>query len=182
MALAVPVGIACGNALLPISSEVNTKVEEVTGQPTGNAGVIEMAETACENKADPNACYETYDVPDDYKLSAVIIAPISEELVYRAIPSMIVDERDGRHQDRYQTLLHGTDYVLPTRNELIVGAISSVVFGLVHNLTSTGIDTRTIPASQTVGGFALWVLQRRFGSLSNLSAHAAFNYAVGYRK
>lgn len=183
IALAVPIGIAAAHALVPASIEVNETVSEATGHPTGNAGIREIVETTCQDQKDPSDCYENYEVPRDLKIMGTFIAPVTEEMTYRALPSMLLDERwDSGDQDALDTLKQGTDYMLPTRQELLVGAISSLIFGLMHNLTNTGIDTKTIPASQVVGGFGFWALQRRLGLASNISAHMTMNYLALYKK
>lgn len=183
MALAIPAGIAAGYALSPASIEVNESVTEITGHPTGNAGSIEMADAACQDEENATECYENYDYPSGVKISGVVFAPIFEEFGFRALPSMWLDEKfDKGGQDALDTIKHGTDYVWPTRNEIIVGALSSVAFGLLHNLTQKGVDTRTIPASQTASGFAYWVLQRRLGIAANISAHATLNYSAFYKQ
>lgn len=58
-----------------------------------------------------------------------------------------------------------------SRREFGAGLALSTLFGALHNITEKGIDTRTIPASQTLGGMAHWYLQRKFGLLANTTAH-----------
>jgi len=58
-----------------------------------------------------------------------------------------------------------------TRRELLIGGLSSLFFGAAHNLTSSGFDTQTIPASQIYGGGVYWYFQRKFGIAANLTAH-----------
>jgi len=175
-ALAIPVGVAVGAGMIPMGRKINTKTTEITNHPTGNAGLAQKVEEACAKEEDPKKCEVDYDLSFSEKFVAVVEAPVIEEFMFRAIPSVAVDEFLGEgDEDGLETVLHGTDYLGVTRNELIVGALSSLAFGLTHNLTNTGIDTQTIPASQTAGGLVLWALQRRLGIASNMTAHATLN-------
>lgn len=174
-ALGVPIGVATGVALCPVADFTNRKTEEFTSHPSGNAIVMEKVQTACANDKDPAACERNYNFSLSDKILSTVVAPIEEEFIFRAVPSLLIDVTSPNEQPGFETLIHGTEHMKVTRKELIVGAISSLMFGAVHNLTEKGVDTKTIPASQTVTGFVFWALQRRLGIASNIAAHSAIN-------
>lgn len=58
-----------------------------------------------------------------------------------------------------------------------VGApISTGFFAFGHNISFNGVDFRTFPAFGIVAGMSFWMLQRRLGILSNVTAHATMNW------
>ena len=176
-ALAVPVGIAVGAALYPAAVEVNDETTKLTEHPAGNAGAAQEVENACSKTADQNQCYENYQPPLSEKIYAVVVAPVIEESIFRAVPSFITDvSSSGDEDEAIGNITHGTERLGITRSELIGGAVSSLIFGAAHNFTNSGFDTKTIPASQTASGFVFWCLQRRFGILSNMAAHSTLNF------
>lgn len=176
-ALAVPVGIGIGTARQPVSKVAAEKTKDWTGHPAGNASLAALAEQECAPKPNPEKCKHDFELSTYEKFNALTIGPAGEELMFRCIPSFVVDEviEGGDTQDSMDTLAHGTDYLGITRNELIVGAISSLLFGAVHNITDKGINTEILPTTQVLGGVLYWALQRRLGTLANLSAHVTNN-------
>jgi hypothetical protein len=82
---------------------------------------------------------------------------------------------DGRMKDALKNVAFGTPEFKMSRREWVAGAIGAVLSGATHNLTPSGIDTKTLPLSQIVGGGVLWSLQRKFGFLANTTAHAVHN-------
>ena len=65
-----------------------------------------------------------------------------------------------------------------SRREAVVGAISTAIFGYIHNGHGTSFDFGRVPVSQTIGGGIMWLLQRRLGIASNISMHAAWNWTA----
>ncbi len=177
-AAGVGVGLSLGLFATPhVAERVNDEVADVTGHPTGNASWAQMIKDECAKEEDPVQCERDYEPTLDNKISAQINAPIWEELVFRGLPSMILDvTTKDFNEDPMDVVRGGTEQFRFSRKELIVGAVSSLVFGFAHNFTSKGVDTKTIPASQTTDGFLYWCLMRRFGIASSMASHAAFNY------
>jgi len=177
-AIAAPVGVAAGIALVPTFIGLNLGTEAVTGMRAGNASEYEDDRERCATVPEDQIC------PPPPLLSIKELygdmgAPIIEEAVFRDIPSSVLDYCSSDKRPAYLTSEH---HLRLTRKEVIVGAISSLIFGAVHNHTSKGFDTNTIPASQTLCGGALWFLQRKFGFWSNLTAHATINTSASLIK
>jgi hypothetical protein len=176
----VPVGIASGElAIGPSITAVNAATHEVTGRPTGNASIHRVVEERCN---DPKL---NYDCPKDAPFTPKeqwnmqVTAPITEELVSRVVPSILTDA-PAFLMDEEPSLIANTVYGRPrlglNRREAIMGAVSTLVFGLGHNVRDgPGFDTKNIPAGQLTSGAVLWLLQRNFGALSSTTAHMAIN-------
>ncbi len=179
-AVGAVVGAGLGLAVVPHFAEaVNNGVADATDHPTGNASWEQMVKDSCAEEQYPEQCVADYQPTFEDKVNAQVIAPVMEEVLFRGIPSFVLEcvSDDSRlDDDPFVTVLGGTEPFKFSRKEMVVGAISSVLFGAVHNLTSKGFDTKTIPASQTADGFLYWCLMRRFGIASSMAAHAGFNY------
>lgn len=168
-------GLASGALLLPVSSSVTSEVEKLSGKPTGNASVKVSAKTKCEDAEDEKKCIDEYAHSNELKFVAVVEAPLVEEAINRAAPSLLLSKWEGA-KDPIEDTLRGTGGFTMTRREIVSGIATSLFFGGVHNITDKGFDTNTIPASQTVGGFSFWYLQRKFGIMANMTAHAFHNF------
>lgn len=175
-------GLAAGTLLVPVGLAANAITENTTNHPAGNANIDSQVQKACAEDEDPIKCMDNYELPKDTKLRAVIDAPISEELIFRAFPSVAVDtiesvkdDYDENCENPLLVLARGTNRKHFTRGEVIAGVGSTLLFGAAHNITNQGFNTRMIPSSQLIGGGVAWVLQRRFGFLANTSAHATLN-------
>lgn len=168
-------GVAVGEFMVPVNIKVNEVLEEATGHPTGNAAIIQEIEASCKNADNPQACVQNYEFSTDDKVKGIVVAPIQEELIFRAVPSGIVSATEDR-EDPIADVLTGTGGFGMSRREFIGGAASSVIFGALHNITDKGIDTKTIPASQTLGGMVSWYLQRKLGIAANTIAHVVNNF------
>jgi hypothetical protein len=148
----VPIGLAVGAASLPASEAIKSEVEDDTGHQAGSAQPLAS---------------DTF---------VTTVAPIAEELSFRAAPSVLVDVLEGSTvSDALDKTVHGAGGISVGRRELIGGLVTSVLFASAHNITDKGIDVKTIPASQFVDGVAYWSLQRRWGFLTNLAAHSMHN-------
>lgn len=172
------VGAGLGlEALPPYARAVNEGVTKITDHQTGNASIRQMIQDSCADQLDPEECVENYEPTFKDKVNAGVIAPIIEEVLFRFIPSMILDSR-VYDQDNCpdEVVAGGTEPFEFSGKELLYGLVSSLIFGAAHNITSKGINTKTIPASQTADGLVYWFLMRRFGIASSVAAHAAFNY------
>lgn len=177
-ALGVGVGASLGLFITPPVAEfVNDGVSDLTGISTGNASWDQMVKDECAEKHDPGRCETEFEPTLGIEISTQIEAPVMEELLFRGLPSLILDAAtDDYSNDPLKVIVGGTEPFRFSRKEAVVGAVSSIVFGAAHNLTSKGIDTNTIPASQIVDGFLYWCLMRRFGIASSMASHAAFNF------
>lgn len=171
------IGAGLGLAVLPhLADAVNNEVTDITGHPTGNAGWDQKVKDSCKDSENPGICETEYTPTFEDEIAAQVMAPLTEETMFRAIPSITLDTlRNNRQNDPLAVVAGGTSPFKFDRKELLVGAVSSIFFGAAHNVTSKGFDTKTIPASQTVDGFIYWCLMRRFGIVSSMSTHAAFN-------
>lgn len=172
MGIAIIAGVATGEALIPVTRFTVAETEKLTRRQIGNAGVIEEK---CGDAADKKDCIENIKSSEMEKVHGIVYAPVFEEIFFRGLPSFILDGIEKREVFS-RRFMNGS--LGMSRRELITGVISSVVFGGFHNLTQKGIDTETIPAPQIIGSFPLWYLQRKFGTVSNVIAHAFFNFRV----
>ena len=166
-----------GVYLFPVAVATAVATKEVTGLKAGNAGINEEIERSCQTDSDPERCKAQWQ-PDDRKVrQAVIDAPIIEETLFRAVPSVITDLTDDDRSLRKigANLLHGTESKKLTRKELIAGFASSTLFAAAHGMTARGYDTQTIPIPQGVAGFGFWYLARKHGIGSSMVAHSTFN-------
>lgn len=178
LALGVGAGVAVTELRRPLVNKAVPLFEKATGLETGNASMQEVYEemaTQCQDKTDPRACLEEMVGSAEQMRTNVIVAPITEELMFRGVPSMLVSELEGS-KEAPKEFLFGTPGIGLTRRELLVGTIASLFFGAVHNFTSEGFSTRVVPITQTTGGMIYWYLQRKFGILSNIAAHSWNNF------
>ena len=159
------VGLVAGMALYPIGGELEISVQKITGRPAGNAVLDGFIKKSCEDQPNPPECVQHFQFTGSEKVLTTVVGPIIEELILRAIPSLVLSKIN--QEDALGILVSGNGGVLMTKRELVVGA--------VHNLTLKGIDTETIPAPITLMGFAFWYLQRKFGILANTIAHSTNN-------
>ena len=154
-------GIGTGALLLPTSYAVLVATEAVTGQKSGNSLIDKDMEKACKGAKDKELCEYEF-IQDDarrYAEDTIITAPIIEEGIFRALPSYFIKDRKAG--------------IGLSRKELIAGGITSLLFGYTHNLLAW--DARRIPSPQIAGGMSFWYLQRKFGYLSSVVAHATLN-------
>jgi hypothetical protein len=178
----VTAGIITGEVLYPVGIRINKTVENLSGQPSGNAQAlrnIRKLEQLCQAEEKPIKCIddtiERSKNDPDIKFSTTVLSPIIEETLFRAGPSLLLDkfERDQALRGKYK--IEQKKKIGLNRRELTVGAVTSLLFGGGHNFTSEGFDTEVIPASQTLIGMGLWYLQRKFGFVSCTLAHALHN-------
>lgn len=163
---------ATDKVLVPAQLKINASVREITAHPTGNAGMRDEIEDLCKEKSDMLSCREEYYKSSTNRFNGIVMAPITEEMVFRALPSAIISEKGNVGRE----LIFGTAGLGMTRRELLAGVISSLIFGGVHNITAKGFDTNTIPASQTFVGIVSWYLQRKFGFFANTASHMMSNF------
>jgi hypothetical protein len=187
LSVTMPIGAVAGYALERTNASVSEGVKAVTHLPTGNASMQHHTQAVCEQSSDPKACVaEGPQITKEQRTKMIGLSPILEELTYRTAPSVALDMYEGltggpsltafqnaadapRH-----TILGSPNRGIPgmlSRRETIAGAVTSVLFGLSHNVTRQGIDRRTIPVTQTLHGGIYWYLQRRLGLASNVAAH-----------
>lgn len=179
----VAVGAEVGAVVMPVASEVvGMATHAVANEPVGNAGYREVIKESCEHDPNPAACQNSYTPKGAEAFDVVVAGPIREETIFRAVPSVLVDTcyREGNRPPDSATdvLARGTQSRTFTRAEFIGGALSSFVFGQVHNITPKGYDKKNIPTPQTLGGVILWGLARKFGLASSVACHMAFNARV----
>jgi hypothetical protein len=178
------VGIGGGLLLIPTSTIANETVTQLTGIRSGNAAIWSRVEDYCDRNPGTD-CLEEY---KESRKKRDILAPHSafigfslystlEEAIFRILPSLVLDQIE-KPQSSEHTLPEGGFAM--TRKEITFGFISSVLFGLAHNIVSDGFDKKTIPASQTICGAAFWYLQRKFGAHSNILAHTVTNFGTYY--
>lgn len=179
----VAVSVVAKELSIPVEILVNSVVEETTGHPTGNSYTSGVLEEKCEGIDNTEECMQSNNLPLYIKIQSVTTAPLAEETVFRAIPSAAVSATLGK-EDVVSDVLSGTGGLKMTRRELLVGAVSSIAFGAVHNLTDNGrFDTNKIPAGITASGFTYWYLQRKFGLAASVAAHTWHNFrAVFYSR
>lgn len=162
----VAAGILTGEFTTFTRNPINKFTEESTGRPAGNASINQHIEESCKNADIPEDCIENYEYSNDEKFGFVMAAPTVEEFLFRFAPSSLLSETEAPNNQSLGM----------TRRELIVGATSSLAFGVYHNFTTKGLDTKTIPASQTFSGMIYWYLQRKLGFASNTVAHLWNNF------
>lgn len=182
------VGIGVGSlvgytALPPVATGLNQVVSDVTGRPTGNAAGRQRIEDACFDEPQTEVCISEYKYSVADRLRACIVGPTWEELFFRALPSGALDFATERRDSNVsatvsQVVVGESRFNGP---EIATGVASSVVFGALHNITKKGVDTRTIPASQTMVGLVFWGLMRKFGVASSIAAHSALNFKATSR-
>ena len=179
-AVTVTTGVAIGEFKFPVGVKVNEAVGEITGHPTGNAYLRQKVEEACKNNANSQDCAQHYEFSTADKVNSIVLTPPLEELAFRGFPAGLVSSLEHR-EDPVADVFTGTGGLGMTRREFIIGVTSSALFGVVHNVTDKGIDTKTIPASQTIGGMVYWYIQRKLGIAANTLAHASNNFRAFIR-
>lgn len=172
----ISVGIAVAEASIPVLDGFSSVVQSTTGVDTGNASSTERKKNACREAQDPHRCVTDYQYSTTEQLQGIVVAPILEESQFRALPSFVLDLADktiegDRPEQAIKNVFMGTRGKSLSRRELIVGGVSSVIFGSVHNITDKGFDSHTLPAYQTAAGMIFWYLQRKLGVVSNTVAH-----------
>ena len=175
---AVGAGVACLE--LPLAYALVVGTEKITHHPAGNASMQDESEKQCLKKKTREKCSQDVILTSKEKFEMVVTGPFIEEGMFRAFPSSLIDasnESDIEVDDRNPTI-YGTGGFSFTRKELVVGGVSSVLFGAAHNITRSGFDTNNIPISQTMGGCILWALQRKMGFAANYAEHSTFNFLV----
>lgn len=105
------------------------------------------------------------------------ILALGEEIQLRAVPSATLSMYEGR-EEPHVDLFIGTEGAKMNKHELIVGIITSILFGYLHNITPSGFDKKVISAPQILWGMTFWYLQRKFGFASNSLAHILYNHRV----
>lgn len=130
-----------------------TMVLSKMGVPIGNAGLMQILDN-------PERLAK---LPHAVKLFPMIaiVAPITEELGYRAFPSAILNwiERDN---STYSTTSSALPFALGT----------SAWFAHAHN---KGAEEKAIPMPQFAIGMLFWRQQRNAGVTHSIAAHAATN-------
>ncbi|MBI4035980.1 CPBP family intramembrane metalloprotease [Candidatus Daviesbacteria bacterium] len=159
--LAIVAGIAVESAVLPIKVGAAVGLEKLSSQKAGNASIHSETE-------------EGYSLTEYQRYQYQLGLPVTEELIFRAIPSYILSKREGV-VDPFEETVRGTGGLRMTRREMIWGSAASVFFALPHSITPKGFDTRIIPLPQFIGGLSKWYLQRKFGIIANISAHVFNN-------
>jgi hypothetical protein len=153
------------------------------GIPTGNAYITQAEEQQCGDQAGTPECNRKVIQDGRSFVGTYVEDAAAEEELFRLLPATITEFTLGKHRRgpvlRNILLGYKADGPLGmTRRDVVVGAVTSLAFGAVHNMTDNGFDTHTLPAGQIAGGGALWWLQRRFGFLSNVTAHSGYNMLV----
>lgn len=162
---------------------VSNAAKRITGLTTGNAGVNEYYDNACADTPDPDKCVKQIILSPREEFNNAVLAPVAEEIIFRAIPSTVTSMMQHPLEARKiaRDVIVGTNnWGLSTRRELIVGVVSSALFGAAHNLTDEGFDTQVLPINQTVSGLGFWALQRKYGISANIFGHTLNNLlAIG---
>jgi len=174
LGIAAGIGILTEKITTPFLDEVESAIERTTGLPTGNASIQIKKKAACANRDDIDDCVQHFTYSTDEKVMIIGIAPIIEELYFRVLLSVLVSLHDKREKP-LNDVVYGTGGIGLNRQEVAIGATSSLVFAAVHNITENGIDTKTIPAASIFLGMAYWYLQRKLGFLANYTAHLSLN-------
>ncbi len=173
-------GLVLASALpeieLPAARELSRITTEATGKQTGNSGFRDYVAEQCKTSPDTQKCATDFLRSPSTQLQTVVVAPITEELYLRALPSLLVSVTDDHVENPFKELAIGTGGFKFSRRELVAGALSTLTFGFLHNITNRGIDTNTIPTPQLFLGAVNWVLQRRFGTLAPIINHARWNH------
>lgn len=168
------IGIVSGIICLPVYAGITSLAEQITRKPAGNTALEEFVKKSCQSNPNPQECLDHFDLPEGLEVIATVVGPTIEEAVFRATPSMVLSAVNKENIS--ETLYYGTKELRMSRRELIVGTISSLLFGWGHNLTMDGsLDTQTIPAASTLAGFSFWFMQRKFGFLTNTLSHITNN-------
>ena len=173
-------GLVLASALpeieLPVARDLSRITTEATGKQSGNSGFRDYVAEQCKTSPDTQKCTTDFLRSPSTQLQTVIVAPVTEELYLRAFPSFLVSLTDNKVENPFKELAVGTGAFKFSRRELVAGALSTLTFGFLHNITNRGVDTNTIPTPQLFLGAVNWVLQRRFGVLAPILNHARWNY------
>ncbi len=180
MFVGIPVGVAAAEALSFISDPVEAGIQQITGLDTGNASMNATIRQAC-GRQPSTSCLKVFASKGQNKSELLLNIPLAEECVFRAGPSTVLDKVTDHSDlaDALKKTIMGRQHVPRSRREILTGAVTSILFGFQHNVVvSRGIkfNTNTLPVMQTIGGGVLWILQRKFGFLSNLAAHSFINF------
>lgn len=176
-------GAAAGAALaataLPEALHITADASSrLTNKPAGNASAGERINESCpdvDTDQEAAQCYlEFFESPSTF-IGDCVVAPVVEETGFRGIPSLLMD-RKLPDDEALNHLVFGTEKLRFSRRELLVGAISSLLFGAAHNVSPKGINTEVLPTPQVVSGMYYWGLARKFGLPSSMLAHGALNY------
>ncbi len=143
-------------ALLALGNVVSIAVFKKLGYKVGNAG------TDQEYKRIQNDLREK---PIETFMTAAVIFPTFEELLFRGIPQAILARSDEAREQRGEKRSLRWDVGIPL----------SAVFAGIHNFTEKGFSTDTIPLPQFLGGVFLWYLTRERGFDHAVLAHAENN-------
>lgn len=175
-------GMIAGALGIPIEIAATEEVKKQYKVEVGNASVKNAIVNGCKTKnnntKDFNDCITEYKPTADEIFASVAVAPITEEITFRALPSALVSIKDN--DDPLKIVINGKrDGGLGlTRREIIVGVISTMIFGAMHNITGNGFDTKTIPVPQMIVGAINWYLQRKLGIVSSICSHMTSNAIV----
>lgn len=184
LGLAFGAGIITERVMTPVKMAANDFTEKLTGHPAGNAGIVFMAEEACQNATDKDSCIANYRIPPNEIFKAAVETPLTEELLERTLPSAGLSAAEGRDNFIRDVLVGTADTGIKlSRREVLVGALTATISALIHNIDIKGkkADFNFIPTSQFLGASAYWYLQRKLGIAANSTAHIlnnlrAFNY------
>ncbi len=177
----VPIGVAvsAGSAIPEWGSAI--LIENMTDMEAGNANTEQMLQDNCVDIEGDGVC-DSYEFSPSEEAMITLTAPVVEEVFFRAMPSAFLDELESENDPTVAgtlgDMIIGTEGKGLSRRELIVGGLSSFAFGIAHNDTSNGFNTNFIPVPQMIFGMSMWWLQRRFGMLSNITAHISRNSAA----
>lgn len=150
------------------------------GISVGNASFDNQEKKACGNNPNPKACREELINDPQLETELLFNAPLIEEIIFRGVPSMALSAYENRGNDEaphpIEAFVNGSGGLRMNRREAIVGGVTAAAFGLAHNITEKGIDTKHVPAPQFTAGLTNWYLQRKFGFFSNFLSHIGANY------
>jgi len=178
--LGVVGSLALETGLYPVKQKAYELVEEHTDFQAGNAGGREAFEEKCGGSLNQAQC--VLDQIEEDKVVATLWAPMIEEALLRSLPSNILNALTNNINPMQEEKSLSKYLASITKTEGIVGLLTAVTFAGLHNLTSRGFDTRTIPISQFIAGLEYWYLQRKFGYFSSFLAHSYHNSRIYFFK
>ncbi len=186
--IAAGIGVVLAEAGIPVQVWMNETVEKSTGFKAQSSVPQEMLERHCRTTANEQACIDNLEYPEDIKFLGTYVGPIIEEVTFRGAPSHLVSRQEASESPMGDVVM-GTGGISMTRREILIGALSSILFAGGHNVQSDdailpkGIDTNILPVTQGVFGFGFWYLQRKLGIFANTSAHIWNNFrTISWRK
>jgi hypothetical protein len=101
------------------------------------------------------------------QLKSCVAAPVLEEIIFRLLPSKVIDyiSSNGGLKDQNGEIRWD------------VGIPVSLLFSGLHNIKKdgSGFSADVIPLQQFIGGLVLWYLQRKYGVDTAITAHATHN-------